>query len=471
MLSGVTGARASAVQSERRVIDIRSSQIREMEGKAELHGLNFGPTMRGRMSLEQAFAALRAGQIDLNDDASPIRFPRPTEIGNAMDRHPEIWGHTLLTLDDGINQVVIDLDHPGEAGGSHHVEVEEQRYARHSGQHSHDEDVMVDLEPRQPRVYIREVEPGEGHEVDHGGYDAEPMPRLREEPMDAPRTRHAEERGPMPRGGHPTYDRREPPMGFDRAPQSAEDAPRVRKVDSRGGAQAQAPQGFGEDGHKIGRVTLDRKDWDELFAIAKDLKIPGSVLFRSLRAPTNDERVFARGKEKFMLRDAEIRERIITIDVGGKMPPVVVSFAPKPSFTNLWSAALHGVSLIPGIGPGVQAALGAATAITGFVATMGAKLFGLGKHEHHLNLMRTGIKHTGWGIVNGLVDFKSAGALWGPRALVSAAAMGLDIAQWAQSRKRGSEAGYIVAEKPTAIHRATGALDTMANGIATALKK
>jgi hypothetical protein len=431
-----------------------------MEAKVEEHGLHFGPTIRGRMSLEQAFAALRAGQLDLNDDDSPIRIPNPVESGYLLDRAmklwgQDLWGHNLLALDDGINDpVIVDLDTVGHGVQSH--QIEEEEYVRHSGQQAYAEDLMVDMPaPRPPRVTIREVEPGEGY--DHGTYEAAPMHRFHDEPMDEP--------APMPRG-----ERRDPTMEREPMPQEAQDAPRVRKVDPRGG-QASGPQKAGEDHYKVGRVTLDGKDMEELIAIAKELKIPPSVLFRSLRAPTNDERIFARGKEKFMMRDAEIRERIITIDVGGKKPPVVVSFAPKPSMTNLWSAALHGISLIPGIGPGVQAALGAATAITGFIGTMGAKLFGLGKHEHHLNLMRTGIKHTGWGMVNGLIDFKSAGALWGPRALVSASAMGLDLAQWAQSRKRGPDAGYILAEKPTPIHRVTGALDIIANGIATALKK
>ncbi len=454
MQAGVTGARASAVQADRRVIQIRSSQIGEMEAKAEHHGLDFGPTLRGRMSLEHAFAALRASDLDLNDPESPIRFPTPTESGYLLDRAKkqfgqDLWGHNLLALDDGINDpVIVDLGGPGQPAHATQIEAEEH-YERHSGHQGFDEDVMVDMpSPRPPRVTIREVEPGEGYD-DHPEFDPQPMPRR----------------------GHPTYDRAEPQLGFDRASEEIEDAPRVRKIEPRGGGQAPAAQKGGEDAYKVGRVTLDGKDMDELIAIAKELKIPPSVLFRSLRAPTNDERVFARGKEQFLMRDAEIRERIITIDVGGKKAPVVVSFAPKPSFTNLWSAALHAVSLIPGVGPGVQAALGAATAITGLAATMGAKLFGLGKQEHQLNLMRTGIKHVGWGVVNGLIDFQSAGSLWGPRALVSAGAMGLDLAQWAKARKRGPEAGYIVAEKPTALHRAGGALDTLVNGIATALKK
>ncbi|HSI05640.1 MAG TPA: hypothetical protein VLC93_14230, partial [Myxococcota bacterium] len=245
MLAGVTGARASAVQSDRRVIDIRSSQVSEMEGEADKYRLEFGPTIRGRMSLEQAFAAMRAGQIDLNDDESPIRFPRPTELGYMMDRAPGVWGHTLLALDDGINDpVIVDLGAPGQAPHSH--QIEEEEYERHSGHQAHGEDLMVDMPaPRPPRVTIREVEPGEGYDDQHGAYEPEPMPRFRDEPMDEP--------GPMPRGGHPTYDRVEPQMGFDRAPQAqeAEDAPRVRKVDPRGGGQAPAAQKAGEDGFKV----------------------------------------------------------------------------------------------------------------------------------------------------------------------------------------------------------------------------
>lgn len=479
MQAGVTGARYPTIRNEPLEFDIRKSQIREMIAIAQADGFDFGPNpdMPERMSLAEAFDLLAAGQLNLDDPESPIRFPRPAEQADAVDQNPTLAGRPLLVIDNGMDGAmrhrrVCDLTYNGPAPREpapmprrgHYEESSE--YQSHRGHSQYDEDAYVEVNSsRPPRVTIHEVdEDFDPRQLE----EQQPMPRGRRE------EHYEDEMPPMPRGrgDEPRFDERFERLQPDMRVQGE---PRAERID--GAARAEKAEAPGADAAgkalKVGRVTLEKADMAEIKAIAKKLDIDPRIAAKCLRAPTTDERLLARGPQAFSIaRDTEARERIVTLDPKDGGPYAVISLAPKaPARANLWSAALHGVSLLPGVGGLFQAGAGALT----FGAGIAGSLIGpLAKQEHNLNLMRTGIKHALWGVANAFIDFTSAGAAWLPRAIASVGGGALDVTQFFKSRKSDGQAGFVIVDKdakPTPIQRLGGLLDTAVDKFATAIKR
>lgn len=503
MQAGHIGVGAPRVAPARPEVTITGTEFRNMQKVAADYQLELGPTSHDRMSLEEAFEALAAGHLDLEDMNGAIRYANPTETGHAIAKQSDLRHFTLLALDDGIHPaVVFTVGEPRSLGGGHSVETEEYASERYSEeQFAQGGELHVDMPRRQPEVIFHDGPPpagyeqGFGHEPDFSEPqvmqrgrdfdDMEPPPMARGQRGEAVRERREPQfdREPMQRG---------PEMGFDGMDRSEirmrpEDAPTARRVDGRG-AKKPAEEPAGEDKPmKIGRVTLSAADHKELHDISKQSGIDIKTLYKSMRAPTNDERLYLRGQQpiirddevkssrigklaqqatqRFLQRDAEAQERLITIDPKDGGNPVLVSLAQKPSYLNLITGSLHALSAAPGIGGMIQAAGGALLAVAGAVASF----LPFVKREHNVDMVRAGLKHMALGAIAVPTDYASGGMTWYARFPLALAMSVQDFAQFFRSRKASEALWLEVKGKPNAFTRVNGILDTVGSGAMAAL--